>query len=1028
MGNSVESSAESSSTTEGKATAHELPTDVGHLACSSRESSVEESASNHRSSVPHLSMPKLDPNAKLGLSVIADSSSTVAEDRQIVHVDGMPTLIPISSNANVSSGLPEMNDSSKGPQLIRVSAERVVTAAQPRGSWFWGSSNSPEAGANVKKSATAVSKINSKRSKKSNGAKLDTEECAEQHNSTDTVDVVKEVTQKDDASKSVVHEAVDGGYITKSTENFISVAEYELREDNFVSSSQHFTSPVKVLPSRQDCEVRSNAANEKNLLAEKLTQSELVSSPNSKFVRHLDLQLMRKGVDASPDGKKIKRTSISSISQQSSVAEDKQDDSFLEKVLREKAGLEGRLEMLEQENREMLREQVELKARVAAAEEEIKASSATGQGLTMDRKALVADVETLRQNRARLEAVIMDAHKLLEEKDQEVKTLERDVELARQAGEKHLERVADGRRQLANRDSTIKDLKAKIAQLFVETQTSDQSRKITEGELMAIKADITALTEAKEWYASQLKAAQKDRNRLQAEAASAKAETISASVAAERLRAENARMKRNLSEVEQRVLLEKQKLAHHLEDIEHDMMEREAAFAAQLGQAVDLADRHLASSSNEIDGSGTDELDMLRAELVRIKELAEVTRHESTDLSRRLALAQQCIVERDETIKLLERDRETAEVRAESAEHDAALHLETVRQMQSERTELQAQLEASSEEKRVIDESLKSLKRNTVVLESSFRKMQQDLIAKSAEVDKLKSSSNGETHSGFRKISLNPDSGLPQLLKNETEKTDSLVNSERVDLLVAESVNKISSVYIEKVSVEIQTDYIELQTSPAANVNGTSGVPSTDTADLSIYHQPESISLLEYGLSEASSVAVDSSELEFTRTEIRRLQLEYAEQHHKVDELQSLLARSQEELDVTKQHIHSLSEDLRLTVSLRLEAESRHDAAAERVRDLENQLQNAVGERLQLERLRVENDRNALAVHSSATSIVSTVDESGELRLKVEEMQRDSQKEVAKLKAKVIKFNKLAMFFCVIVSEFSPHTSACLPY
>jgi len=53
------------------------------------------------------------------------------------------------------------------------------------------------------------------------------------------------------------------------------------------------------------------------------------------------------------------------------------------------------------------------------------------------------DLETLRQNRARLEAVIVDAHKLLEEKEEEVRTLERDLELARLAGEKHLERVAE---------------------------------------------------------------------------------------------------------------------------------------------------------------------------------------------------------------------------------------------------------------------------------------------------------------------------------------------------------------------------------------------------------------------------------------------------------------------------------------------------------------------------------------------------------------------------------------------------------
>ena len=72
----------------------------------------------------------------------------------------------------------------------------------------------------------------------------------------------------------------------------------------------------------------------------------------------------------------------------------------------------------------------------------------TGRALSADRSAMAIDLETLRQNRARLEAVIVDAHRLLEEKEEEVRALERDLEMARLAGEKHLEKVADVRREV----------------------------------------------------------------------------------------------------------------------------------------------------------------------------------------------------------------------------------------------------------------------------------------------------------------------------------------------------------------------------------------------------------------------------------------------------------------------------------------------------------------------------------------------------------------------------------------------------
>ena len=68
-----------------------------------------------------------------------------------------------------------------------------------------------------------------------------------------------------------------------------------------------------------------------------------------------------------------------------------------------------------------------------------------------------------------------------------------------------------------------------------------------------------------------------------------KAETITQSTLIERLKADNLRIKQQVTDGQQRTLQEKALLARHLEAIEADMMEREAAFAQMQNQRESMA-------------------------------------------------------------------------------------------------------------------------------------------------------------------------------------------------------------------------------------------------------------------------------------------------------------------------------------------------------------------------------------------------------------------------------------------------------
>ena len=649
-------------------------------------------------------------------------------------------------------------------QLIRMSADSVVTESTLRSGWFWSKKSTEHANkmnsasgtgtstpTNVPAGAKAVRK-SSRNHAEPSGRNEDhgmaTADCkASLANSSvsgkgDTSGVSS--PSSSDVENSIPASMHDHSRFSKHSSADHSVTSTPVRGNS--SSGRH----VESYPDRQITSSSSAARSQTDavpgsplsyafVLPETSIRSSTATAAHTSSISSTQNETVSKTVSETVS-KKVAIThnvlTVSSASRQSSSANAEFDEGRYEALLREKAGLEGRLEVMERENSEMLQQQAELKQRAAMSEQQIKTIMSTSQALNADRSAMAVDLETLRQNRSRLEAVIVDAHKLLEEKEQEVRTLERDLELARLAGEKHLEKVADIRREATSRDATVRDLKAKITELYVQSQTSDQSRQVLEGELAAVRADVTALTEAKEWYANQLRSTQKDRTRLQQEAAAARAETITANVASERLRAENARVKRNLAEVEQRVLTEKQTLARHLEDIEADMLAREAALTVQLRQANESSNHPTVAPSSHDE---SEELSHLKAELQRNGEKMEAVQRENVELSRRLALSQQCIIDRDETVKSLERDRETAELRAEATEQDVALRAADVQRLEADRSDLQLQLDCAGKERQVIDQSLQTLRRDTAVLETSFRRMQQDLAAKAAEVEKLSS-------------------------------------------------------------------------------------------------------------------------------------------------------------------------------------------------------------------------------------------------------------------------------------------------
>ena len=59
------------------------------------------------------------------------------------------------------------------------------------------------------------------------------------------------------------------------------------------------------------------------------------------------------------------------------------------------------------------------------------------------------------------------------------------------------------------------DLKNKIAELYVQFETSNQTRILQAKEIESVRAELRSVATAKEWYQQQLQLAQQAKNQLQ---------------------------------------------------------------------------------------------------------------------------------------------------------------------------------------------------------------------------------------------------------------------------------------------------------------------------------------------------------------------------------------------------------------------------------------------------------------------------------------------------------------------------------
>ena len=474
-----------------------------------------------------------------------------------------------------------------------------------------------------------------------------------------------------------------------------------------------------------------------------------------------------------------------------------QGEPEVKEVLMEKMKLEGQLEMLSIEAQATLQERAELQAQVASLK--LKLMSQRGQENNSEKGVLKSDLDSLKQLRVSLESSVTDLQAQLDERSEEVRNLQEELSQSQEIGDRLNMKVKEVRDDLKSKDLTIQALKNKVAELYVEVQTSLQSKMEADNDARSARSDLISLQNAKQWYQHQLEIATKARSELQRELTSLQAQAVSQNRIIERLKSENTRLKQQLTEIQQKALKEKELLAKHLETIESDMVDREAAFQEIQRERTFLEDTFNTKIQNVEDEKSrigllmqmTNDLearlDKAHGDLKKKQNQLYTLENENMDLMKKLTLSQENVMEKDGAIEELKQNLIEVQAKLTAFQITLASKDTEILRLKEEKATTEIALKSALQEKSAVDKVLDSLKMDMGKVEASFRLMKQELNTKSDEMNQIKSESNAS----FEQT---------ETLKNQLESMQR--NYELATQEFANKTEQITSLQSQKVALE----------------------------------------------------------------------------------------------------------------------------------------------------------------------------------------------------------------------------------
>ncbi|CAL4070312.1 unnamed protein product, partial [Meganyctiphanes norvegica] len=433
---------------------------------------------------------------------------------------------------------------------------------------------------------------------------------------------------------------------------------------------------------------------------------------------------------------------------QTKITETNQKQYF--EVLKQRAALEGQLEMIKQELENSVYEKSQVQTKLNQALKDSQSNQAATMKAkeaesSMDErlKKMEGDYKILERKIEETKEELQKSHKDQERTEEEFKVLSsKNLQL-----EEAMEQKVSKENQLTGDNQS---LNSRILELQKDVDVERQLKIKAESNIRKLNSDLETANKSRVWYQEQLQAAQSARTTLQQELLEIRSQQTSISQERDALDAEVKSLKLEAEEGRARLVREKASLVSHLEALQADMAEREAAVAQiekERGVDSKLLEERRQKLERDRQRMHNMRLDLSDAERViedqRIdlkKKMSLLMRYEAElkKLRTTNAVDTEVLCERDVTIQNQKQSIAQMEALLKKTQDEVRSRNSLIASLSEEKMKVETALAAAYAEKKEVDEGIAKFKEDMSKLSSNFYRMKHDIAAKDRQIEALK--------------------------------------------------------------------------------------------------------------------------------------------------------------------------------------------------------------------------------------------------------------------------------------------------
>jgi len=417
----------------------------------------------------------------------------------------------------------------------------------------------------------------------------------------------------------------------------------------------------------------------------------------------------------------------------------------LQKALQSKARLEGELEAVVSECESVLKDRVELQAKLARAEAELASLQAPASQESL--KAKEQNEEAILSLKNELQTVLNRLEKELVNAESLQESLVKEQQLNGQMRNDLL----SCRQTIQQREMAIEELHEKLSTMSYELGHKKDEVSQLQMQVSTVQSSLETLEESKRWLHKQLQEAIQARVSFQEELRVSKATNIAQSVQVEQLKKQNVFYQQQVSEMQQGIFKDKARLVSELEEIQANVRSQEDSYEMLVTKKSQLEDQVEMKTSEcedlnvkikELSSNlASAQLDLQEAaeKQKSLEATVEVLKQEKASLKMHVADSDACIMASNSALKEWDQAKTVMQGKVTNLERSLRSKDSTITALTDANGLLEKELENGQENIQKLGNEVIELKDQLMTMEEECRRLQEESAEKDRKMASLSS-------------------------------------------------------------------------------------------------------------------------------------------------------------------------------------------------------------------------------------------------------------------------------------------------